>query len=244
MMRANPVLIRSALLALLLAPGAASALAPDMRDPWERTNRAIFQFNDTLDRYLLKPAAKTYHAVTPQFVDNAVTRVFSNLSTPWTIVNELLQGKPDKAAGQTARFMFNSTAGVAGIFDIATPMGVPAEKEDFGQTLGVWGIKSGPYVMLPILGPSTLRDGAAIPANMVGDPRTYVSPDGLRYGLRGLDAVDTRADLLDLEKTIEGDRYLFIRDYYLQQRDFAISDGKVVKDEFLDDALSDEAASP
>lgn len=244
MMRASSVLIRVAMLIFVLAPGAASALASDANDPWERTNRAVFRFNDTLDRYLLKPAAKAYHAVTPQAVDNAITRVFSNLTTPWTIVNQLLQGKPDKAAAQTSRFMFNSTLGLAGIFDVATPMGLPAEKEDFGQTLGVWGIKSGPYVMLPILGPSTVRDSFAIPANIVGDPRSYLSPDGLSYGLRGLDAVDTRADLLNLEKVIEGDRYLFIRDYYLQQRDFAIKDGKIVKDEFLEDTLSNEAASP
>lgn len=243
-MRESPVVLRAGLLALFLMPGIASAVPPDARDPWESTNRAIFRMNDRLDRYLLKPLAKAYHAVTPQPVDNAVSHFFNNLGTPWTIVNALLQGKPDKAAAQTSRFMFNSTFGVAGLFDVASAMGLPPDKEDFGQTLGVWGVKSGPYVMLPVLGPSTVRDTCATPANIAGDPRTYLSPDGLAYGLRGLDVVDTRADLLDLEKTIEGDRYLFIRDYYLQQRDFAISDGQVVKDDFLDDTLSDEAATP
>lgn len=236
---------RAALLGLVLASGTALAdasTATDPRDPWEHANRKIFVFNDTLDHYVLKPVARGYDWITPRPVNNAISRVFSNLGEPWTVVNELLQGKFDKAAGQMWRFMFNSTFGVAGVFDIATPAGVPAEKEDFGQTLAVWGVKSGPYVMLPFLGPSTVRDTGARPADVFGNPQTYVRPDAAAYGMYGLDLVDKRADLLPLEKNIEGDRYLFIRNYYLEQRDFAIADGKVTQDAFLDDDPSDDAS--
>lgn len=231
-----------AILAVLGASGTAWAgnASCDPADPWESFNRGVFRFNETADRYVAKPVAKAYQAVTPEFVDDAITRVFNNLATPITIVNQLLQGKAHDAAGQTARFMFNSTIGFAGIFDIAQHMDLPRQKEDFGQTLAVWSVKSGPYLMLPLFGPSTVRDAGGRVIDMTSDPRSYAE-ETARLAMTALDITDTRADLLVAEKAIEGDRYRFIRDYYLQQRAFVIADGVVTKDEFLDDAIENDA---
>ena len=220
----------------------AASTSTNSADPWESFNRGVFSFNETLDRYIAKPVAKTYQFVMPTAIDDAITRVFNNLAAPITIVNQILQGKPHDAAGQTARLMFNSTLGLAGIFDVAQHMDLPRQKEDFGQTLGVWGVKSGPYVMLPLLGPSTVRDTGGRVADMGCDPRQYAE-ESARFVMTALDVTDTRADLLNAEKAIEGDRYLFIREYYLQQREFAIADGVLAKDEFLDDSLSNDAVS-
>lgn len=226
-------LLPVALVTLALS-GAVSAAA-DPADPWEGFNRGVFRFNESVDRYVAKPVAKGYQAVTPKVVDDAVTRVFNNLTSPITIINQLLQGKPREAGRQTARLIFNSTFGIAGILDVANRMGVPRQKEDFGQTLAVWGLNSGPYVVLPLLGPSTVRDTGGRVVDSGADPRTYFNEEA-RWATTALDIVDTRADLLSAERVIEGDRYTFIRDYYLQQRAFAIADGKIEKDEFLDDA--------
>ena len=230
-------------LCLTVALMAAPAMAADRSDPWEPFNRAMFRFNETLDKYLAKPVAEVYAAVTPQAVDDAVTRFFNNLQAPITIVNALLQGKGHVAATQTSRFMFNTTGGIAGFFDIATPMGLPRQKEDFGQTLAVWGVPSGPYLMLPLFGPSNPRDFVGRAIDIVPDPRR-LPEDNIRFGITALDLTDTRADLIPLEKTITGDRYVFLRDFYQQQRDFAITDGRVVKDEFFDDAAADDAGEP
>ena len=231
---------------VLLCALSGSALASSSEsasvDPWQSFNRGVFRFNETLDKYIAKPVAKTYQFVTPTAVDDAITRVFHNLATPITIVNQLLQAKPHDAAGQTARLMFNSTLGLGGIIDVAKHMDLPRQKEDFGQTLAVWGVKSGPYVMLPILGPSTVRDAGARIVDRVCDPTQHVERDA-RLVMTALDMTDTRADLLNAEKAIEGDRYAFIRDYYLQQREFAIADGVLAKDEFLDDSLENDAES-
>ena len=232
------------MLALLVLSGSSwAASAPrDPADPWESFNGGVFSFTETADRYVAKPVAKAYQAITPEVMDDAITRVFNNLATPITIVNQLLQGKAHDAAGQTARFMFNSTIGLAGVFDVAQHMDLPRQKEDFGQTLAVWGVKSGPYVMLPLLGPSTVRDTGGRVLDMGVDPRRYAQATA-RMAMSVIDLTDTRADLLSAEKAIEGDRYLFIRDYYLQQRAFVIADGVVTKDEFLDDSLESDAAS-
>lgn len=237
----NRQVAKHVLSALLLSLAAVSAHA-DSTDPWEGFNRKIFSFNEKADRYVLKPVAKGYQYITPRPVEEAVTRFFNNLGEPMTFVNELLQGKPREASMTLARFMFNSTGGVVGLFDIAAPMGLPLMREDFGQTLAVWGLRSGPYVMLPLLGPSTVRDfGGRVVDRTTSDPRYYMNTD-LNYGLTGVDAINTRAGLLDVEKTIQGDRYNFIRDYYLQSRAFAIADGVVTKDEFLDDSAADSSS--
>lgn len=226
---------------LLLSAVSPQALAADAADPWEGFNRAVFRFNETLDRYVTKPLAKGYQTVTPQVVDDAISRFFNNLSSPVTLVNQLLQGKPAAAAATTSRLIFNSTVGVGGLFDVAARMGVKREKEDFGQTLAVWGVKPGPYLVLPLLGPSTVRDTAGRVGDIASDPRVYMNDD-FAMVLGVVEVVDVRADLLSVEKVIEGDRYNFIRDYYLQQREFAIADGRIEKDEFLDEDPSDEAS--
>ncbi|WP_241146740.1 VacJ family lipoprotein [Amnimonas aquatica] len=225
-------------LATLLAL-AGPAVAADPADPWEGLNRGVFVFNEQLDNYVAKPAAKVYQKVVPRPVDNAVSRFFNNLTSPLTLVNQLLQGKPADAAATTSRLIFNSTLGLGGLFDIAEKMGVPRKKEDFGQTLAVWGVGAGPYVMLPVLGPSTVRDFFGRAADGLADPRAHMNAEAA-YGLAALDLLDTRADLLSAEKVIEGDRYTFIREFYLQQRAFAIADGKIEKDEFLDEDFDDE----
>lgn len=237
-----PMLRHSTLAAvLLLSAVSPQALAADAADPWEGFNRSVFRFNETLDRYVTKPLAKGYQTVTPQVVDDAISRFFNNLSSPVTLVNQLLQGKPAAAAATTSRLIFNSTVGVGGLFDVAARMGVKREKEDFGQTLAVWGVKPGPYLVLPLLGPSTVRDTAGRVGDIASDPRVYMNDD-FAMVLGVAEVVDVRADLLSVEKVIEGDRYNFIRDYYLQQREFAIADGRIEKDEFLDEDPSDEAS--
>ena len=232
----------ASILALSACVSTVWAAPRDPADPWESFNRGVFRFNETADRYVAKPLAKTYQAVTPVFIDDSITRVFNNLATPITIVNQLLQGKLHDAAGQTARFMFNSTVGIAGIFDIAARMDLPRQQEDFGQTLAVWGARPGPYLMLPLLGPSTVRDAGGRVIDMGTDPRSHANKTA-RFVMTATDVTDTRADLLAAEKVIEGDRYLFIRDYFLQQRAFVIADGVVTKDEFLDDAIENDAAT-
>lgn len=231
---------------LLLAAIGFYALLPatamaDAVDPWEGVNRGIYRFNDVVDRYVAKPVAKAYQAVTPQPVDDAITRFLNNLLSPVTLVNELLQGKPAAAAATTSRFMFNSTIGVAGFFDVAARMGLPRTEEDFGQTLAVWGVGQGPYLMLPLLGPSTVRDFFGRFADAPSDPRAHMNTE-TALGILALNLVDTRADLLKAERLIEGDRYRFIRDYYLQVRAFDIADGVVSSDPFLDDNFESEPA--
>ncbi|MEO6698098.1 MAG: VacJ family lipoprotein [Paraperlucidibaca sp.] len=224
---------------ILLAALGVFSLLPAMTmaddsDPWEGFNRGVYRVNDVVDRYVAKPVAKAYQTVTPQPVDDAITRFLNNLMSPVTLVNELLQGKPAAAAATTSRFMFNSTVGLAGFFDIGAKMGMPRTEEDFGQTLAVWGVGQGPYIMLPLLGPSTVRDFFGRFGDAPADPRAHINSEAA-YGILALNLVDTRADLLKAERLVEGDRYRFIRDYYLQVRAFDIADGVVTSDPFLDD---------
>lgn len=220
--------------ALVLALGAGSAVADS--DPLEPINRGFFVFNEQVDKYLAKPAAQVYDQVTPRPVSTAIADFFNNLAAPITIVNLYLQWQPHDATTQLARFMFNSTFGVGGIVDVGTPMGLPRQKTDLGITLGKYGVGSGPYLMLPLLGPSSFRDLPARIADSAADPRAYMN-DTARLSMLALDIVDTRARFLPLEQSIIGDRYTFIRNGYLQQRAFAVSDGVVDNDSFLDDSL-------
>lgn len=198
-------------------------------DPYEGFNRKIFGFNDGLDRYLVKPVTKGYQAITPNFIERGVSNFFSNLSEVGSLVNATLQGKPKQGAKYTGRFLVNSTLGVAGLFDVAKYMHLEkTDAEDFGQTLAVWGVDSGPYLVLPFLGPSTLRGGVSIPVDRALDPLTYYPEDDtLRLGLNALEIIDLRTRLLKAEELITGDRYLFLRDAYLQRREFLINDGKI-----------------
>jgi phospholipid-binding lipoprotein MlaA len=211
---------------LLLTPIFAVAEEPINVDPWEGFNRAMFSFNDTLDRYALKPAAQGYKAITPDLVETGVSNFFGNLSDIGSMVNNLLQLKGNAAGQDLGRVIFNSTVGLGGVIDIATPMGLPEHNEDFGQTLGYWGVDTGPYLVLPLLGPSNIRDGIGrIPDSMV-DPVGEVNPIRTRNQLTALRIIDTRAGLFAAEELLTGDGYTAMRDAYMQRREFLVNDGK------------------
>jgi phospholipid-binding lipoprotein MlaA len=197
-------------------------------DPLEGFNRAMFEFNDTLDQAALKPAAKAYKNVLPSFVQAGVGNFFGNLGDVWTAVNNFLQGKIEAGALDVVRVTANSTLGVLGLFDIASDSGVPKHREDFGQTLGYWGVPSGPYVVLPFFGASTVRDTAALPVDIYGNPWTYKEPTRWRNVGSAVRVVDTRAALLDASNLLEDaalDRYQFVRDAYMQRRLNQVYDG-------------------
>jgi phospholipid-binding lipoprotein MlaA len=201
-------------------------------DPLESLNRKVFAFNDVADRYVLKPVAKSYQWVTPDPVEKGVSNVFSNLLEVTTIANDLLQLKGIKAIEDTGRFFINSTIGVLGIFDVASHMGLLKNDEDFGQTLGYWGVGSGPYVVVPLLGSYTFRSGLGAFADVNTDLLDYVDHIPTRNQAWALRVVDTRKNLFAAEKLITGDRYTFIRDAYLQQRESLVVDGAIQKDSF------------
>lgn len=212
---------------LVLLPALAQA-AED--DPWETFNRPMFRFNDTLDTYALKPLAQGYQKVTPQFLEDGVHNVFGNIGDVGNLANNLLQGKVHDAGVDTGRLIFNTTFGLLGFFDVATEMGLQRSDEDFGQTLGAWGLGSGPYLVIPFLGPSSLRDAPAkIPDSYLG-MYPYIDHVPTRNVTRGVNVVDTRASLLSAEKMVSGDKYIFIRNAYLQNREFRVQDGEVVDD--------------
>jgi len=202
---------------------------PDPRDPWERMNRGTHAFNDAIDRGIGKPVAKAYVKVVPRFMRLGVSNVFNNLNTLNTVVNDVLQGKMRQAADDSARFVLNSTLGIGGLFDPASKAGLEFNDEDFGQTFGKWGMKPGPYLVLPFLGPSTTRDTFGKLVDQFTYPVTYLEDDSTRIIIRGVSLVDTRAELLDLDEQIDRsyDRYAFIRNAWLQRREFQVTDGNV-----------------
>lgn len=229
LMRWSVILTLSLLLSACASTGTPGAYS-DPRDPYENYNRAMFRFNKSLDDNVLKPVATGYVAVTPTFFRSAVGNFFANIGDVWTAANNYLQGKPRDGTTDLTRVIFNSTIGIAGLIDIATPMGLPKHDEDFGQTLGVWGAKSGPYVVLPFFGPSTLRDSMAKPIDLYADPLTSSDdvPVRVENSARALRIVDDRAALLDTGNLMEGaalDSYQFFRDAYLQRRESRIRDG-------------------
>jgi phospholipid-binding lipoprotein MlaA len=213
---------------MLLVPFAAQAASED--DPWESVNRPIYQFNDFVDTYALKPIAQGYDYVTPQFLEDGIHNMFRNVGDVTNLFNNVLQAKPHAAGVDTARILLNTTFGLAGFFDVGTKMGLNRSDEDFGQTLGHWGVGSGPYVMLPLLGPSTLRDAPSKVVDSYTGPYPYINDIPVRNSVFGLNIVDTRASLLSAEKLINGDKYIFIRNAYLQNREFKVKDGHVVDD--------------
>lgn len=196
-------------------------------DPWEGFNRAMFSFNETIDRAAIKPLAQGYKFVTPELAQTGVSNFFDNLKGLRNFANNLLQGKVHNAFEDVARFTFNTTFGLVGLIDVATPMGIAKHDEDFGQTLGYWGMPSGPYVVLPLLGPSSVRDTVGMVPDWYLNPIVYVDDRATRNSLQALRLIDTRARLLEAERMISGDRYSFIRDSYLQRREFLVRDGDV-----------------
>ncbi len=227
----NAVLKRLSMVVLAVAiTGCATARNP--QDPFEGYNRAMFSFNDGVDRIAIKPVATVYRDVLPQFVQTGVGNFFGNLGDVWTAVNNLLQGKVEDGLNDFMRVAVNSTLGFGGLLDIGSEAGLQKHREDFGQTLGRWGVASGPYVVLPLFGSSTLRDTAATPLDIAGDPWTYKDPANVRNMGTALRLVDLRASVLDASSLIEDaalDRYEFVRDAYLQRRQSRIYDGDVPK---------------
>jgi phospholipid-binding lipoprotein MlaA len=220
--------MRSLIVVLVLAALTGCATT-DSHDPFEGYNRAMFAFNDKVDQAVLKPTAIAYREAAPEPVQIAIANFFENLSDVWTGANNLLQGKVEDGLNDFMRFSVNSTLGIAGLIDIGSAAGIPKHKQDFGTTLGVWGVPSGPYVVLPLMGPSTVRDTAALPVDFQGDPWSYVDPARARYAGSALRLVDKRAAVLDAFNLIDEaalDRYEFIRDAFLQRRENKIDQSK------------------
>lgn len=244
---------RTALLVLVIAglmTGCAT-LPPGQRDPrdrFERSNRAVYKFNDALDRHIARPVARGYVKVTPRPVRTGVSNFFQNLTYPTVIVNDLLQGKLKSFGGDTARLVVNTTVGIGGLFDPATRMGLPAGDEDFGQTLGKWGVPPGPYVVLPIFGPSDVRDTFGFVADQFTDPKFYVNDMYLSLALSGATLVDLRAELLATDDVLARayDPYVFVRNAYLQRREFQVKDGAPSDDVeiFEDEDPAEDTVTP
>jgi phospholipid-binding lipoprotein MlaA len=220
---------RVVLAAALAATLTGCATGPNPRDPYENFNRAVFRFNDAIDENALKPAATAYKRVLPTFVQTGVGNFFGNLSDVWSSANNLMQGKGEAGMSDFMRVAVNSTFGVFGVFDIASEAQMPKHNEDFGQTLGVWGLKQGPYLMLPLLGPSNVRDTLALPVDFSADLWTYTFPVDQRNIGIATRIIDKRAALLDASDLMEEaalDRYEFVRDSYIQLRESKVRDGE------------------
>ena len=223
------------LLALLLVQGCASRpqVQADPRDPWEGMNRQIYAFNEKVDDAVLQPVARTYVKVLPSFVRTGVRNFMGNLGDVWTTVNAGLQLKGQAAAESFMRVAVNSTLGLYGVLDVATEAGLEKRREDFGQTLGHWGVGSGPYVMLPLFGPSTLRDTVALPLDMQAGPSAFFSGSDARNVVGVTRVIDLRAGLLQTSDALKGaslDSYSFVRDAWLQKRQSDVYDGQPPRD--------------
>lgn len=203
-------------------------------DPWERTNTRIYAFNKFLDRWLLRPVAVAYNNVTPDIVRQGVGNFFSNIDDINVLANDLLQLKFRDAASDSGRLLINTTVGLVGIIDVAASIGLTKNEEDFGQTFGRWGVGAGPYVVLPFFGPSSVRDSFGLVLDTVFNPIQYHDEDSVKTTLLLLEQLDNRASVLEMEGLISGDEYLFMREAYLQQREFLVNDGEVNYDDFDD----------
>lgn len=214
--------------------GCASFRTAAPGDPIEPINRGIYSFNSTFDHYLLKPIAKGYDAVVPSLVKTGVSNVFQNMSDAQSLVSDALQLKGTKFGDDLGRVMLNTTFGIGGMFDLATQLGIERGNEDIGQTLGYWGIGAGPYLVIPFLGPSSLRDAVGRFGDSKVNPLSYVSSVPVRNSLTGLGVVDARVGLFPAEDLLNQaslDKYTFLRSAYLQRRQSLVLDGKRPKDE-------------
>jgi phospholipid-binding lipoprotein MlaA len=213
----------------LITSACASMKGDDPRDPWEGVNRGVYKFNEKFDDYLARPVARTYVKVLHQEIRTRIGNFFGNLADPFIGVNNFLQGKFEDGVNDWARFAFNSTFGLLGIHDVASEWGYEKHNEDFGQTFGRWGAGPGPYLILPLLGSSTLRDGVGTGIDMYLDPMGEIRPINLRNSLIVVRATNLRADLLEASRILEEaalDKYVFQRDAYLQRRRSLIYDGR------------------
>ena len=205
------------------------------QDPFEEINRKIWTFNEYLDDNIAKPTAEIYTSITPDFIEIGITNFFRNINELDNTANQLLQGKPVYAMNDFARFMINTSVGILGFIDIASKLGLERHDEDFGQTLGAWGVSKGPFLMIPLYGPSTPRSLAGRSVSSVLTGTFAIEETDARIGITALDALETRARYLEVETLIVGDRYSFIRDSYMQYLDFESSDGENQSDDFVDD---------
>lgn len=215
-------------LVLALLGGCATGPNADPRDPLEPFNRGVYSFNEGVDRAVLKPVAQVYNDTLPSPVRTGVRNFFNNLADAWTAVNALLQLRGQAAVESLFRFQVNTVFGLGGLIDIASDADIPRHREDFGKTLGRWGVPTGPYLVLPLLGPSTIRDTAALPVDTWGNPVSHLDDHGARYGLYALRIIDTRAQLLRTSTVLDEaalDKYSFTRDVYLQLRGATDYDG-------------------
>ncbi|MDA0237033.1 MAG: VacJ family lipoprotein [Proteobacteria bacterium] len=204
------------------------ATGPHSHDPLEPMNRKIYGFNESLDQAIIKPAAQAYASFVPSLVRTGVHNFFTNLGVLNTMVNNVLQLKIHNVPVDIARFTTNLILGVGGLFDAATRIGIPYHNEDFGQTLGYWGVGSGPYLVLPLLGASTLRDGLGKPVDYFLDPGSHIDNESIRMKVRGMNIIDIRAHLLPIDNALNEsaiDKYSFIRDTWLQRREYQIREG-------------------
>ena len=240
------ILLGTTVLTLLAACAGSIPAAPkedrSPADPWEPLNRRISNFNEAVDKVSFKPLAKGYQAILPEPMQRGIANFSENLLGPLFIVNNLLQGKFKRSLSETGRFLANSTWGILGLVDVGADMGLETYREDFGETLATWGVPDGPFVVVPILGPRTLRDATMIPLNFLADPLFHYDNDSARRAIYLVRAIDVRARFFSVEALIEDsfDRYLTIRESYLQNRRFLIHDGNPPEDDDLYDDLFDE----
>lgn len=236
------------LLSAMLVSGCATSIpaAPkedrSPADPWEPMNRRISAFNNNVDRFTFKPLAKGYEAVLPETMRRGINNFSNNLLSPLYIVNNVLQGKFKRGLSETGRFVANTIWGIGGFVNVGSDLGMETYREDFGETLAVWGVPDGPFVVVPILGPRTLRGATMIPLNFSGDLGSFVDDDATRWSLYAVRAIDVRAKLFTAEALIEDsyDRYLTVRESYLQNRRFLIFDGNPPEDEDFYDEFYDD----
>ena len=245
-----PTTKRTALLSLCLLLLCGCATLPpgstrSARDPWERMNRTTYKFNTALDHAVLRPIARGYHRTVPQFAQTGVSNFLTNLAYPKVIINDLLQGQLRAFGNDTGRLILNSTFGIGGLLDFATFAGLDRNDRDFGQTFGKWGMKSGPYLVLPLFGPSDVRDALGKVPEYFADPRYFIRNPWVEYPLWALGIVNARVDLLPLDPSVDSayDPYALVRNVYLQRRDFKVNGGSAApQEDEQEQKLFDEAA--
>lgn len=238
MKRGLLLLCAAALVGCASTPMGPAATPGQRADPWENWNRKVYAFNDVLDSNVVKPVAEGYKAVVPSLVRSGVTNVLGNIGDVWSTANQLLQGKLQSGMEMGMRVLVNTAFGLGGLLDPASEMGLTRRSEDFGQTLGHWGVSPGPYIVLPLLGPSTLRDTIAWPVDRQLSPSTLVATEGGRFSVTALELINTRTNLLQTTALLDQvalDRYSFLRDAYLSRRLDQIFDGAPPLENFDDE---------
>lgn len=241
----NARLLMSSLVISSVLAGCATTSTVNENDPWEGWNRGTQDFNDGLDKNIVKPVAKGYMWITPKFVDDGITNFFSNLNDIGVTINDFMQLKLAQGGMDASRFLVNTTAGVVGFVDVATMIDLPKHHEDFGQTLGFWGVPTGNYLVMPFIGASSPREVVGVIGDALMNPLTYTfvfagggaAVSAVNAGAKSVDVTDTRADLIPTEKIVDeasaGDRYSFIKNAYQQRREFLVHDGNVPEEEEL-----------